>query len=1226
MSTEADAFETVTQPATAPTADPEEATENTEKHGNLFGGAATEEALASSRRVLSSHRGKGAATIGLQQWFSPPEAAGLIASVFGDPSAVLDPTAGSGALLAPFSPERRFGIEIDRDHATDAPYNAIGGDVQKVAPMLRAAGLAFPAIALNPPFGLSWRDPAHAGGEASSTRLAYLWALDLLCLFGQGAMICGTERLAREILSIEEGRGVYAVVDVEGPLFDGVDLATSIAFFVRPENRVPHLNGDPSSAAHAAVEPAHGPARLGASRSGLPGLSNAITAARDLRVRRVSPYVASDGRAGLRDSFETVGKEHERRRREAEQDRSEIRGRFDARLRGSKLGVSLSAYAKLALRKAGALREIELLNGQHVSYFGQNKRAWQGLLDAEQAGHLTVDPALRERAEAVIADAERAATPLFPLRPQMRLGWLSDLARIPCRKDDPERGFVASEEYPLSTASKIATETERRVVENRQGEPELRRFETERKLLEVRIGQHSFDEGEENIAYLAEHFELPDPGCVATRHPEQVRYNRGLLKQISRENGFTLKLFQLDHLSRLLTKGRGMLAFEQGLGKTLCQMTLAEAQARLGAEPQALFVVPQDLLGQWSKESKKFFGRRLEVIANPAQARDVARRVADGERGWWITYFEALSVVGRKKELLPHRYLDHRMDLARRLIEYKKQKGLPTGIPESLTQGSRATTADACPKCGADTSYGWNKEACRKCGYVHRSVYVKTAASHLTTAFKRGVKCVDEVSEIRGDDSLRSKAIRGMAHGPHNYGATGTPVSNFVNDSFHGLMFCLGASSPAFPYSHGGGKQKFENDFCVIEYLMGKERDGEGHLRKRRKVLPRVTNVSQFWRLTQPGVSRCRKEQTGEPIVERTYHPIRVPMGASQKQAHEFWLSSFEDYFTWKHPDHHLVKQGLVEKFAAALGQLWRLETAATLPASDAPSREWPRARGELGELSNWTPANLKVLELAMEHAAKGEKVLIGSDLIMTGKWLADRLCEKGAKAVHITEEKGGKVGTKNPRKRAREVEEFVSGDAQVLCAGVNALKLGHNLDCASTVIVSGLPYSFMVLDQFLARVHRLTSKRAVSVYAVIPKGSLAERKWDLLKNKGAASDLAFDGELSVQPEKPVDWSKVLREMKERGIRAAEGEDLVLESDVEAAWNRTPALVTPASAFPSLLARSATAPPSEQPPSLLDLLAAEGSDVDRATRPSGQAEQLALFDFGGPADAARGAA
>lgn len=104
MSTEVEASETVTQPATAPTADPEEATENTEKHGNLIGGAATEEALTSSRRVLSSHRGNQGATIGLQQWFSPPEAAGLIASVFGDPSAVLDPTAGSGALLAPFSP------------------------------------------------------------------------------------------------------------------------------------------------------------------------------------------------------------------------------------------------------------------------------------------------------------------------------------------------------------------------------------------------------------------------------------------------------------------------------------------------------------------------------------------------------------------------------------------------------------------------------------------------------------------------------------------------------------------------------------------------------------------------------------------------------------------------------------------------------------------------------------------------------------------------------------------------------------------------------------------------------------------------------------------------------------------------------------------------------------------------------------------------------------------
>jgi hypothetical protein len=233
--------------------------------------------------------------------------------------------------------------------------------------------------------------------------------------------------------------------------------------------------------------------------------------------------------------------------------------------------------------------------------------------------------------------------------------------------------------------------------------------------------------------------------------------------------------------------------------------------------------------------------------------------------------------------------------------------------------------------------------------------------------------------------------------------------------------------------------------------------------------------------------------------VERTYHPIRVPMGQGQLKAHRFWLDRFADYFSWKYPHHPLVDAGLVEKWAAALGQLWHLEYAATLPGADDSNLEWPYAAEKLGKMSNFTPSNLKVLELAMQHAAKG---------------------------------------------------------AQVLCAGVNAMKLGHNLDVASVVIVHGLPYSHMAMDQFIARVHRLTSKKPVSVYVVVPRGSLAQRKWDLLKDKGGAADLAFDGEISAQQEDAVDWNKVLADMKERGIRA-EGDEL-LEADVEKAWNEIP--------------------------------------------------------------------
>jgi hypothetical protein len=97
-----------------------------------------------------------------------------------------------------------------------------------------------------------------------------------------------------------------------------------------------------------------------------------------------------------------------------------------------------------------------------------------------------------------------------------------------------------------------------------------------------------------------------------------------------------------------------------------------------------------------------------------------------------------------------------------------------------------------------------------------------------------------------------------------------------------------------------------------------------------------------------------------------------------------------------------------------------------------------------------------------------------------------------------------------------------------------------------------------------------LTSAKPVSVYSVIPKGSLAERKYQLLSQKGGASDLAFDGELQVQPEQATDWSKVLKEMKQRGIRAL-GEDgeadpegeTVAEADVQAAWESIAPLAPP---------------------------------------------------------------
>jgi hypothetical protein len=57
-----------------------------------------------------------------------------------------------------------------------------------------------------------------------------------------------------------------------------------------------------------------------------------------------------------------------------------------------------------------------------------------------------------------------------------------------------------------------------------------------------------------------------------------------------------------------------------------------------------------------------------------------------------------------------------------------------------------------------------------------------------------------------------------------------------------------------------------------------------------------------------------------------------------------------------------------------------------------------------------------------------------------------------------------------------------------------------------------------------------------------------------LLRKAGAASDLALDGQLVGEQEKPIDWNRVLREMRAAGGRAS-GDELD-EQDLQALWER----------------------------------------------------------------------
>ena len=323
------------------------------KRGNLEGGALTDEVMDSSASILG--RSRGGAIRGLQQWYSPIEAAELIAAVNGKAMSTLDPTAGDGALLAGVNPEHRFGIEIDADQIAARTYAGIHGDLQRVYPLLRVLGARFPRIAANPPFGLDWRGPS--GSAESSTVATWRMCLGLLSDDGCGAFIAGRDRFHREILSRPDAAGVYALVECDD-LFDGVALPCVIAFFVHARQRTAEAS----------------PLRITAARAQLPGLAGQIIEARRQSCA-LHPRMGSRSRCRSASHFASVGEEMQRIREAADS----ARPRHDLSLSGGSVHVRLAPFAKVVLSARRLLRNVERLHRQPLSYFGLNLKEWRQL-------------------------------------------------------------------------------------------------------------------------------------------------------------------------------------------------------------------------------------------------------------------------------------------------------------------------------------------------------------------------------------------------------------------------------------------------------------------------------------------------------------------------------------------------------------------------------------------------------------------------------------------------------------------------------------------------------------------------------------------------------------------------------------------------------------------------------------------------------------------------------
>jgi superfamily II DNA/RNA helicase len=291
-------------------------------------------------------------------------------------------------------------------------------------------------------------------------------------------------------------------------------------------------------------------------------------------------------------------------------------------------------------------------------------------------------------------------------------------------------------------------------------------------------------------------------------------------------------------------------------------------------------------------------------------------------------------------------------------------------------------------------------------------------------------------------------------------------------------------------------------------------------------------NLDQLRDRLQPILLRRTRDSVKLDLPERTDEIVRITPTDEQKALHDTHMQT--------------VAQIVAKKFLTEM-DLLRLRTALLMCRMSANStflvnKEKPGYSSKLERLA----------ELFDDIIGEdGRKVVLFSEWT-TMLNLIEPLLRKRVRFVRLD-------GSVPQKQRQTLVQEFQSDPACRFFLTTNAGSTGLNLQSANTVINVDLPWNPAILEQRIARAHRMGQSQPVQVFVLVTEDTLEE---NLLKTLDAKRDLALAaldpnsdidtvsmvgnganlrGRLEVllgaKPEAPVDQSVKRRE--EEAMRAA---------------------------------------------------------------------------------------
>ncbi len=381
---------------------------------------------------------------------------------------------------------------------------------------------------------------------------------------------------------------------------------------------------------------------------------------------------------------------------------------------------------------------------------------------------------------------------------------------------------------------------------------------------------------------------------------------------------------------------------------------------------------------------------------------------------------------------------------------------------------------------------------------------------------------LDEGQRIKNWESKTSSVIRSLTS-PFRLVLSGTPLENRLGELFTVVRFV--------DEHRLGPAHQFFNRHQVVD--------------DRGKVVG-YQNLDQLRQTLHPILLRRTRGEVARQLPERTDEVVRIEATAEQLEINDNNVRVAAQIASKK----YLTEMDLLRLQKALLAARMSADSTYLI---DKEEPEYSSKLERLGEL------------LAGLIADPTRKIVLFSEWRTMLDRIEKRLDELGCDYVRLD----GQVPQK---KRPAIVHRFQTDAGCRVILMTNAGSTGLNLQSANTVINVDLPWNPAVLEQRIARAHRMGQRNPVHVYKLVTVGTIEERLLETLASKqdlaDAALDMASDVEavemvsgiadlrlrlekiLTPQPPAPVDESMQRRieseteaiRLRREGVAAATGQ------------------------------------------------------------------------------------